>query len=149
MLYLNWKTHPRDVSNSKLHLLYNDTLQTCSDLNNLIICYSRPKNLRDSLMKTKLCEPEGMKISNLLQNNETGIRWGFILGEHHTTLQASAPEKFCSAISKVLKCSYDKALQKIFNQTFHYFCQTFYKKLEFYIILHRNLIFIPPSYYYA
>jgi hypothetical protein len=76
MLYLHGEYHPSDISKSKLCLLYNKTLQTCSDFNNLIICYSRPKNLRDSLMQTKLCEPEGMRISNLLQNNEHSIRRG-------------------------------------------------------------------------
>jgi hypothetical protein len=69
-LYLHWKYHPRDISKSKLRLLYKDTLENCSGFNNLIICYSRPKNLRDSLMQTKLREPEGKRISNLLQNNE-------------------------------------------------------------------------------
>jgi hypothetical protein len=37
-----------------------------SRFKNLIICYSRPKNLRDSLMQTKLNEPEGQRISDLL-----------------------------------------------------------------------------------
>jgi hypothetical protein len=73
-LYLHWTYHPRDISKSKLRLLYNDTLQLRSGFNNLIICYSRPKNLRDSLMKTKLEEPEGKRISNLLPAD--GIRRG-------------------------------------------------------------------------
>ncbi len=75
-LYLHWEYHPRDISKSKLRQLFKETLQTCSDFNNLIICYSRTKNLRGSLMKRKLCEPEGMRISNLLQNNGHGIRRG-------------------------------------------------------------------------
>ncbi len=52
-LYLHWKSHPSDISKSKLHL-YNDTLQTCNGFNNFIICYYHPKNLKDNLMETKL-----------------------------------------------------------------------------------------------
>jgi len=69
-LYLHWLWHPRCIAKPKLRLLYKNTLQEHSGLKNLIICYSRPKNLRDSLMQTKLQEPEGKNISNLLlQNN--------------------------------------------------------------------------------
>jgi hypothetical protein len=75
-LYLHWRYHPRDIPKAKLRLLYNETLKDCSGFNNLIICYSRPRNLRDSLMQTKLNEPDGMRISNLLQEKENGIRRG-------------------------------------------------------------------------
>jgi hypothetical protein len=68
-LLLHWTWHPRCISKSKLRLLYNETLQNCSGFNNLIICYSRTKNLRDSLMQTKLNEPEGKNISDLLQTH--------------------------------------------------------------------------------
>jgi hypothetical protein len=69
-LYLHWLWHPRCIAKPKLRLLYKNTLQEHSGFKNLIICYSRPKNLRDSLMQTKLQEPEGKNISNLLlQNN--------------------------------------------------------------------------------
>jgi hypothetical protein len=60
--------------------------------NNLIICYSRPKNLRDSLMRTKLHEPERKRISNLMQNNEYILDGGF-KNLLNTTLQITAPAK--------------------------------------------------------
>jgi hypothetical protein len=65
-LYLHWTWHPRCITKSKLRLLYNKTLREESGFKNLIICYSRPKNLRDSLMQTKFNEPEGQRISDLL-----------------------------------------------------------------------------------
>jgi len=65
-LYLHWTWHPRCISKPKLRLLYKNILKERSGFKNLIICYSRPKNLRDSLMKTKLNEPEGHRISDLL-----------------------------------------------------------------------------------
>jgi hypothetical protein len=65
-LYLHWTWHSRCITKSKLRLLYDKTLREESGFKNLIICYSRPKNLRDSLMQTKLNEPEGQRISDLL-----------------------------------------------------------------------------------
>jgi hypothetical protein len=69
-LYLHWTWHPRCITKSKLRLLYKNTLQEHSGFSNLIICYSRPKNLRDSLMQTKLNEPEGQRISDLLHQKQ-------------------------------------------------------------------------------
>jgi hypothetical protein len=65
-LYLHWTWHPRCITKSKLCLLYNETLHEESGFKNLIICYSRQQNLRDSLMQTKFNEPEGQRISDLL-----------------------------------------------------------------------------------
>jgi len=65
-IYLHWTWHPRDISKSKLRLLFNKTLKEKCGFNNLIIAYSRPKNLRDCLMKTQLSEPEGNRVSSLL-----------------------------------------------------------------------------------
>lgn len=65
-IYLHWTWHPRDVSRTKLRLIFDKTLKEKSGYNNLIIAYSRARNLRDSLMKTSLSEPEGRNISNLL-----------------------------------------------------------------------------------
>jgi hypothetical protein len=67
-LYLHWTWHPRDISKRKLCLILNNTLKEKSGFNNLIIAYSRAKNLRDSLTKTTLSEPEERKASNLLNN---------------------------------------------------------------------------------
>jgi len=65
-LYLHWTWHPRCITKSKLCLLYKTLYKSKVVFNNLIICYSRPKSLRDSLMQTKLNEPEGHRIFHLL-----------------------------------------------------------------------------------
>jgi len=65
-IYLHWTWHPRDISKSKLRLLFNKTLKEKCGFKHLIIAYSRPKNLRDCLMKTQLSEPEGNRVSSLL-----------------------------------------------------------------------------------
>jgi len=65
-IYLHWTWHPRDISKPKLRAIFNKELKEKSGFNNLIIAYSRPKNLRDCLMKTKLSEPDGSRVSSLL-----------------------------------------------------------------------------------
>jgi UDP-N-acetylglucosamine 2-epimerase len=65
-IYLHWTWHPRDVNRTKLRAIYNGILKERSDFTNLIVAYSRPKNLRDCLMKTQLSEPAGNRVSALL-----------------------------------------------------------------------------------
>ncbi len=93
-LYLHWTWHPRCISKPKLRLLYKNILKERSGFKNLIICYSRPKNLRDSLMKTKLNEPEGHRISDLLL--QTKLNW---IGRRNKSLvnthyKSQPPQKF-------------------------------------------------------
>jgi hypothetical protein len=65
-IYLHWTWHPRDVNRTKLRAIYNGILKERSGFTNLIVAYSRPKNLRDCLMKTQLSEPAGNRVSALL-----------------------------------------------------------------------------------
>jgi len=65
-IYLHWTWHPRDISKPKLRAIFNGVLKEKCGFNNLIIAYSRPKNLRDCLMKTQLSEPEGHRVSSFL-----------------------------------------------------------------------------------
>jgi hypothetical protein len=68
-IYLHWTWHPRDLGQSKLQVIFNETLKEKCGFNNLIIAYSRPKNLRDCLIKAKLSEPEGFRVSTLLHRS--------------------------------------------------------------------------------
>lgn len=65
-IYLHWTWHPQDISRSKLRTIFNGALKEKCGFNNLIIAYSRPKNLRDCLMTTTLSEPDGNRVSSLL-----------------------------------------------------------------------------------
>jgi hypothetical protein len=65
-IYLHWTWHPRDISKPQLRAIFNGVLKEKSGFNNLIIAYSRPKNLRDCLMKTQISEPEGHRVSSFL-----------------------------------------------------------------------------------
>jgi hypothetical protein len=65
-IYLHWTWHPRDISKPKLRAIFNKELKEKSGFNNLIIAYSRPKNLQDCLMKTQLSKPDGSRVSSLL-----------------------------------------------------------------------------------
>jgi len=65
-IYFHWTWHPRDINRSKLRTTFLQNFKEKSGFSNLIIAYSRPKNLRDCLMKTQLLEPEGSRVSSLL-----------------------------------------------------------------------------------
>lgn len=66
-LYLHREWHPRDIARSKLRQFYESTLRGHDGFNQLRIAYSRPRNLRDSLMKTQLSEPPGSNISDMIE----------------------------------------------------------------------------------
>ena len=87
-IYIGPGTH--DVSRSKLRLIFNATLKEKSGYNNLIIAYSRARNLRDSLMKTSLSEPEGGNVSNLLKQLDGGINKWCTQQKHYN----SSPHNF-------------------------------------------------------
>jgi len=66
-LYLHREWHPRAISRTKLRQFYNSTLQGHDGFTQLRIAYSRPRNLRDSLMKTQLSEPTGSNVSDMIK----------------------------------------------------------------------------------
>jgi hypothetical protein len=118
-LYLHWTMHSWCIARPKLFLLYNETLQKCSGLNNLTMCYSRAKA---SLMQTKLNEPGGkshafFKLIIIIvgKNNFVNIYYKF---QHWKKIVALSPQ--------VLKFSYNKALQIFYFYMFNtsFFCQT-------------------------
>jgi len=68
-LFLSWEYHPRDISKSEIHKIYQNTLQnTLQDNLNLTkmkIAMSRPNNLRDLLCRTRLPN-DVQQVSNFL-----------------------------------------------------------------------------------
>jgi len=68
-LFLHWRYHPRDISRQAIRQAYDATCAGHTGFARLIIAYSRPKNLRDALMKTQMDEPEGSRASNFLEPN--------------------------------------------------------------------------------
>ena len=46
--------------------VYRETLEAVSGFDRFVVAYSRPQNLRDVLMRSKLSEPEGHRASDIL-----------------------------------------------------------------------------------
>jgi hypothetical protein len=63
-LFLHWTYHPSDITRQTLRCLYDETLAGKDGFDKMTICYSRPRNLRESLTRTSLTEPEGERVSD-------------------------------------------------------------------------------------
>jgi hypothetical protein len=65
-LFFHQEYHPRGVPRRAIREAYRRILDGHVGFNRFIIAYSRPKNLRDALIKTRLDEPEGRRASNFV-----------------------------------------------------------------------------------
>ena len=65
-LFLHQEYHPRGISRRMIRRVYRETLEAVSGFDRFVVAYSRPRNLRDTLMRTELSEPEGHRASNIL-----------------------------------------------------------------------------------
>jgi hypothetical protein len=86
----HWQYHPEDIRQT-LQRLYDETLAGISGFEKMMICYSRPQNLRKALTRNSLSEPNGERVSDLIQFlDPSGIR-EFQNNEHHLRIINSAP----------------------------------------------------------
>ena len=65
-LYIHTEYHPRSLSRRLIRILYDTYLKEKSGFNKMIVCYSRPRNLRDKLIHTVLPNIPGRNPSNVL-----------------------------------------------------------------------------------
>jgi hypothetical protein len=73
-LFLHWQYHPNDITGQQLRRLYDETLARKDGFDRMTICYSIPRNLHEALTKTSLSEPEGERVSDLINSlNPLGI----------------------------------------------------------------------------
>ena len=70
-LYLHWEYHPTDVRRQQIQQVYKETLgpllRSKLRIEKLTVAYSNPPNLRRCLTKTQLKEPEGERVSSLVE----------------------------------------------------------------------------------
>ena len=70
-LFLHWEFHPNDISRQQIQKAYRETLGPVLEnklgVDKLTIAYSNPPNLRRLLTKTQLKEPEGERVSSLVE----------------------------------------------------------------------------------
>lgn len=65
-LFFHTEYHPRDLSRRIIRELYNKHLAEYSGFKNFTVCYSRPRNIRDALIKSTLADIEGYRASDVL-----------------------------------------------------------------------------------
>ena len=70
-IYLHWEYHPTDVRRQQIQQVYKQTLgpllRSKLSIDKLTVAYSNPPNLRRCLTKTQLNEPEGERVSSLVE----------------------------------------------------------------------------------
>jgi hypothetical protein len=67
-LFLHQEYHPRGISRRMIRRVYRETLEAVSGFDRFVVAYSRPRNLRDVLMRSKLSEPAGHRASDIIAN---------------------------------------------------------------------------------
>ena len=75
-LFFHLEYHPRGISRRAIRAIYKETnCETLSGFPRFIVAFSRPRNLRDALMRTTLEEPDGSRASNVF-DRLTGVQLG-------------------------------------------------------------------------
>jgi hypothetical protein len=64
--YLHLEYHPHGVTRKEIRTLFNKTVGTLLPPHKFTIAYSRPKNLRDALMRTRMEETAGCQATDFL-----------------------------------------------------------------------------------
>ncbi len=71
-LFLHWTYHPRDISRKAIRQAFDETLAPAVTppplgVKQFTLAYSNPRNLRRCLTKTQLDEPQGHRVSDILE----------------------------------------------------------------------------------
>jgi len=80
-LFLSWEYHPRDISKSEIHRIYQNTLQDNVNFTKMKIAMSRPNNLRDLLCQTQLLN-DGNKYQIFLPKHDQKSCTTYISGHY-------------------------------------------------------------------
>jgi hypothetical protein len=65
-LFQHGEYHPRGVPRRDIRRIYKETLGNDSDFDRFVVAYSRPRNIRDALIKSTLSDTEGVRASSFL-----------------------------------------------------------------------------------
>ena len=64
ILFQHGEYHPRGASRCDIRRAFMDTIGTNSGFDRFVIAYSRPRNIRDALIKSNLADTEGVRASS-------------------------------------------------------------------------------------
>jgi hypothetical protein len=67
-LFFHLEYHPRGIPRHTIRDIYNESLEPHSGFKRMVVAFSRPKNLRDALMRTQMDEPTGSRASDYILN---------------------------------------------------------------------------------
>jgi hypothetical protein len=65
-LFQHGEYHPRGVSKREVRRIYRETLEEHCDFDRFIVAYSRPRNIRNALIKSKLSDTDGVRASEFI-----------------------------------------------------------------------------------
>jgi hypothetical protein len=68
VLFQHGEYHPRGISRRNICRTFVDTIGNNSGFDQLIVAYSRPRNIRDALIKLNLADTEGVRASSFFSN---------------------------------------------------------------------------------
>jgi hypothetical protein len=71
-LFFHWEYHPRGISRQLIRREYNERCAATSGYDRMVVAFSRPRNLRDALMKSRLPDKEGENVSDVFDNLKAG-----------------------------------------------------------------------------
>jgi hypothetical protein len=67
--YFHLEYHPRGIPRKEIRTLFNNTVGKLLPTHKFTIAYSRPKNLRDALMRTRMEETAGCRATDIIEYN--------------------------------------------------------------------------------
>jgi hypothetical protein len=73
-LFFHWEYHPHGLSRQQVRKSYNKHCKDASGFDRMIVAFSRPRNIRDSVMKSRLPDVEDSRPSQIFYNLlDTGV----------------------------------------------------------------------------
>jgi hypothetical protein len=73
-LFFHWEYHPNGLSRKSIRKSYNKHCADVSSFDRMIVAFSRPRNIRDSIMRSRLPDVEGSRPSEILNKlYDTGV----------------------------------------------------------------------------
>jgi hypothetical protein len=90
-LIFHWEYHPNGLSQQSIRKSYNKHCANVSSFDRMIVAFSRPRNIRDSIMRSQLLDVKGSHLSEILNKlYDTGV-----IKRNLFKVWADAPLKNC------------------------------------------------------
>ena len=67
-LFFHWEYHPNRISQQSIRDSYNKHFADVSGFDQMIVTFSRPRNIQDSIMRMRLLDVEGSHASDIYNN---------------------------------------------------------------------------------